>query len=112
MRKIGNLFINILLGFFVLVVVIGALILGFRYISGNANRKFKFPFSDNIEELERTDPDQVTYREIFQIQVDMTRLSGIATGPEDRIFVSGNTSILVMNREGKPVRWMPLRLCK
>jgi hypothetical protein len=107
-RKIGNFFINLLLGFFVFVVVIGALILGFRYMSGSADRKFKFPFQDDVEEMERTDPELVIYREILQIQVDMERLSGITTGPEDRLFVSGDKSILIMTREGRPVRWIDL----
>jgi sugar lactone lactonase YvrE len=107
-QKIRNLFIDILLGFLVLVVMIGALILGFRYILGSTDRKFKFPFQDDVEELERTDPDLVTYKEILQIQIDMEKLSGIAAGPGDRIFVSGDKSVLVMSREGKPVRWINL----
>ncbi len=108
MKKIGTVFVKILPGILVLAVVITGIVSGFRFIRGSGRGKKEDPFNYNIENLKNVDPELITYSEVMQIKPEMETLHGLATGGNDRIYVSGDSAILVLNREGKPVRRIDL----
>lgn len=48
------------------------------------------------------DPGLVQYREAGRIETSFHTLRGVASGPDDRIYVAGDTGIQVFDRNGDP----------
>ena len=103
-----TVFVNILLGILVLTVVTGGIVLGFRFISGSGRGKIGDQFKYDIEEFKKIDPDLITYSEVMQIKLEMEELHGVTAGRDDRIYVSGDSAILIIRKEGKPVHRIDL----
>ena len=48
------------------------------------------------------------YSEVSRVPVPMEQVRGIATDPEDRIYVCGDMSIQIMDKNGRPLSRIPL----
>ncbi|MBA7588791.1 hypothetical protein ES708_30860 [subsurface metagenome] len=103
-----TVFVNILLGILVLTVVIGGIVLAFQFISGSGRGKTGDRFKYDIEDLKKIDPDLITYSEVIQIKLEMEEPHGVAAGRDDRIYVCGDSAILIISKEGKPVHQIDL----
>ena len=61
------------------------------------------PTSD-MDEFEKTDPALVKYRELDPIKTGLPKVRGIAVGPDDRIYVCGDSAIRVLGPAGKDIK--------
>jgi hypothetical protein len=84
------------------VSVAGILYFGYRAIRANSIRNQENPFEYDIESYKKTDADLVHYIEVGRIPIELQTVSGVSVGPDDRVYVSGDNSILIFNRDGTP----------
>lgn len=91
---------KILTGAILAVSLAGVLYFGFRAIRDNAKKEQKNPFAYDIKSFETSGADLVHYSEVGRIPIELPMVSGIAVGADDRIYVSGNDSVLVFNNDG------------
>jgi hypothetical protein len=91
---------RLLTGIIITVSVAGILYFGIQAILENSKKNQENPFEYNIENFKRSDSSLFHYAEVGQIPVELPNVYGIAIRPDDRIYVSGDSSILVFNKEG------------
>ncbi len=82
------------------VSVAGILYFGYQAISENSKRNQENPFEYNIENFKKSGSDLIHYSEVKHIQIDLQNVYGISVGPDDNIYVSGENSVLILNRDG------------
>jgi hypothetical protein len=82
------------------VSVAGILYFGYQAISENSKRNQENPFEYNIENFKKSGSDLIHYSEVKHIQIDLQNIYGISVGPDDSIYVSGDDSVLILNRDG------------
>jgi len=87
-------------GIVIVLSMAGILFFGYKAIHENSLRKQDNPFEYNIERYKESDTDLVQYSEVNQIALDLPSVYGLAVGPEDNIYVSGDETILIFNGEG------------
>ena len=77
-------------------------ILYFGFMAGREGSKgiSKNPFEYDIEDFKKIDPDMIHFSETSRIIVEMDNVYGIAAGPDDGIYVSGDDSVFVFNIDG------------
>jgi hypothetical protein len=86
----------------IIVSVIGILYFGIRAISENSKKEVENPFEYNIESFKKSEKNLIHYTELQQIDLKLESLYAIAVGPEDKIYVSGVDSIVILNKDGSP----------
>ena len=91
---------KILTGTILAISVFGVLYFGFRAIRDNAKNDQQNPYAYDIKSYETSGADLVHYSEVGRIPLDLPTVSGVAIGPDDRIYVSGSDSVLVFNSDG------------
>jgi hypothetical protein len=91
---------KMLIGVILTVSLAGVLYFGYRAIRDNAKNNQPNPFEYDIKSYEASGADLVDYAEVTRFPIDLFELTGIAIGPEDRIYVSGDESVLVLDNEG------------
>ena len=91
---------KLLTGAILAVSLTGVLYFGFRAIRDNAKNEQKNPFAYDIKNFETSGAELVHYSEVGRIPIELPMVSGIAVGPDGRIYVSGNDSVLVFNNDG------------
>lgn len=82
------------------VSVAGILYFGYQAISESSKRNQENPFEYNIENFKKSGAALIHYSEVKHIQIDLQNVYGIAVGPDDNIYVSGENSVLILNRDG------------
>lgn len=82
------------------ISVAGILYFGFQAILENSNKSQENPFEYNIEYFKKSDSSLSHFTEISQISIDLMHVYGIAISLDDKIYVSGDSSVLVFNKEG------------
>ncbi len=82
------------------VSVAGILYFGYQAISESSKRNQENPFEYNIENFKKSGADLIHYSEVKHIQIDLQNVYGISVGPDDNIYVSGENSVLILNRDG------------
>jgi len=87
-------------------ILLGALLLaglgafwGFR----KAGRPGGPPLREDLEELRRIDPRLVIARETGRIPPGVAGPRALAVGPDDRLYVAGETELAVLGNDGKPL---------
>jgi hypothetical protein len=98
-RRGQSNFITIII---IIVSVIGILYFGIRAISENSKKEAANPFEYNIENFKKSEKNFIHYTEVQQINLNLESLYAIAVGPEDKIYVSGGDSIVILNKDGSP----------
>jgi len=84
----------------IVISVTGILYFGYRAIRDNSIRNQGNPFEYDIESFKKSGTDLVHYTEVGRIRIELQNVSGVSVGPDDRIYVSGDNSILIFNRNG------------
>jgi hypothetical protein len=84
----------------IIISVAGILYFGYQAISENANRNQENPFQYDLEEFKKSDPSLDHYSEVGRILIELRNVSGVAIGPEDQIYVSGDDSVLLFDQDG------------
>jgi len=80
--------------------VMGILYFGGRAVYENTRRHQKNPFKYDVDSFKQSGADRISHREIQKIEIDLEQVTAIAIGPDDRLYVSGDSSILVMDKAG------------
>ncbi len=93
---------RLLASIIIIVSVAGILYFGIRAISEDSKKDRKNPFEYNIENFKKSEKSLMHYSEVHQINSGLQRLYAIAIGPDDKIYISGVDSILILNKEGRP----------
>ena len=91
---------QILTGTILAVSLAGILFFGYRAVRDNAKKEQKNPFAYDIQSYEASGAELVHYSEVDRIPITLPMVSGIAVGPDDGIYVSGNDSVLVFDNDG------------
>lgn len=96
-KKKGSLTIAV-----IVISVVGILYFGYMAIRANSLRNQENPFEYDIESYKKSGVDIVHYIEVERIRIELQTVRGVSVGPDDRIYVSGDDSILIFNRDGTP----------
>ncbi len=91
---------RLLTGIIIIVSMAGILYFGIRAISENSKKDGENPFEYNIENFKKSEKNLIHYSEVQQININSPNAYGISVGPEDKIYVSGDDSVLILNRDG------------
>ena len=89
-----------LTGIIIAISVAGILYFGFQAILENSKKNQDNPFEYNIENFKKSDSSLFHYVEVGQIPLDLPNVYGIAVSPDDKIYVSGDSSLLIFAKEG------------
>ena len=92
---------KLLTGAILAVSITGILYFGYRAIRDNMESVRSNPFAYDIKEFEDSGSDLVHYAEAGRIPLDLTEVSGIAVGTDDRIYVCGTDSVQVFDSDGR-----------
>ena len=84
----------------IMISVAGILFFGYRAFQERSMRTQTNPFEYDIERYRETDASLIHYSEIGQIQLELPHVSGLAAGPDDNIYVSGNEAIHIFSTDG------------
>jgi len=82
------------------VSVTGILYFGYKAIRDNSARGQGNPFEYDIEDFKKSGAALVHYTEVGRIRIELKSVFGISVGPDDRIYVSGDNSLLIFNGDG------------
>ena len=84
----------------IVISVAGILYFGYRAIRDNSARNQENPFEYDVERFKKSDADLVHYTEAGRIPLELQNVFGVSIGPDDRIYVSGDESILIFEKDG------------
>ena len=82
------------------ISIAGIVYFGYQAISENSNRNQENPFEYNLENFKKTDASFMHYSEVGRIRIELQNVYGIAIGPDDQIYVSGDDSVLIFDGNG------------
>jgi len=91
---------NILTGFIIIVVAAGLTFLGYRSLSRKQVTQSENPYEYNIDEFLNIPENLVHYSEMAKIDIDLKNLFGLALDSMNRIYVTGDNSVLVLDANG------------
>jgi len=90
------------------VVLVAAVATGIFFVvrmhTGQEGSGLGKEFQYDTSDLRRFDPKLLKYEQVGRIETGFAAVRGIATGPDDRIYVAGDASIRVFDRDGKILR--------
>lgn len=89
-----------MIGTILAVSVAGILYFGYRAVRDNENKDRLNPFAYEIQSYKEGGADLVHYSETGRVPIDLPAVSGVALGPDDRIYVAGGDSVLVFDNDG------------
>jgi hypothetical protein len=84
----------------IVISVAGILYFGYNAIRNNSALNQENPFEYDIERFKKSDAHLVHYTEVRRIPLELKNVFGISIGPDDRIYVSGDNSILIFEKDG------------
>jgi len=93
---------RLLVGIIIIVSVAGILYFGIRAITENSKKDGENPFDYNIEKFKKSEKGLVHYSEVRRLDPGLQRLHAIAVGPDDKVYISGEDSVVILNRDGGP----------
>jgi hypothetical protein len=76
--------------------------------SGEKGNRLPAEFEYSLEEYQKIDPALVKYRQTAEVAVAMKEPRGVAVGLEDKIYVVGDRSLMVMTSQGEAVKSVEL----
>lgn len=91
---------NILTGTILAVSLAGVLYFGYLAIRDSAKNDEENPFAYDLKSFEGSGAELVHYSEVGRIKIELPKVSGIAVGPDDAIYVSGEDAVLVFHPDG------------
>ena len=84
----------------IIISMMGILFFGYKAIRENSLRNQNNPFEYNIDRFKESGASLVEYSEINRIPFELPHVYGLAVGPEDNIYVSGDKTILIFSGDG------------
>lgn len=87
-------------GAIITVGVAGIIIFGYRLLSKSTQVARENPFEFDLEQYQKIDPDLIWYEEVQRIEVAIEKTYGLAAGPADKIYVTGNKILIIFNNNG------------
>ncbi|MCK4764564.1 MAG: NHL repeat-containing protein [Candidatus Aminicenantes bacterium] len=84
----------------IVVSLAGIFYFGGRAILENSKKNGENPFEYNIEYFKKSGAAMLHYDEVKQVKINLPKVYGIAVGPEDRLYVSGDNSVLIFDKKG------------
>lgn len=99
-NKKQNRFLTLII---IIVSAAGILYFGIQAILENSKKSSENPFEYNIESFKKSKKSDTHYSEVLQIKIDLQAVNGISVGPQDKIYVSGDKSVLIFDRNGSIV---------
>jgi DNA-binding beta-propeller fold protein YncE len=91
---------RLITGGIIVLAVIGITYFGFNAFSGTSGTEKPNPYEYNIEYYKQNDPALNHYTELKQIPVNMQKITGIAIGPGEELYVSGDNLYLRLDQDG------------
>ncbi|NOR15493.1 MAG: hypothetical protein GQ544_07300 [Candidatus Aminicenantes bacterium] len=92
---------RLITGLIIFLSVVGILYFGSRAIYENTRRNQENPFEYDIESFKQSGADRISHSEIHRIELDLEHVLAIAIGPNDELYVSGDSSIISLDKEGR-----------
>ena len=93
-----------ILTFLVLIVsVAGVLFFGYREVRDYAKKGGENPFAYDIQDYETSGAELVRYSEVGKIPIPSPVVSGVSLGADDRVYVSGDSSVFVFDKDETPL---------
>ena len=99
--------------FWIAIAVVSALLCGYLgykiakrkpvYPSVIQERSKAADVGDSIDEALKVDPKQIIAKEEGRLSTGFTELRGVAVGPEDRVYVTGDKALVILDSAGKPL---------
>lgn len=83
---------------FILLIVIFVIYIVIIEQKVDYNKSEKNPYELNLDSLNNIDNTKICYNEINEISVNLNYPSGIAIGIDDKIYVTGDSSLLVIDK--------------
>jgi hypothetical protein len=108
MKISSSTVITIFLGLLVCCAVVVVGIVGLRFFSRVPENRAPEPEEITLSSTVRTNPALICYREVKRIRVSMEKLYGIACGADERIYVTGDEQLLIIEKEGEKASWIQL----
>ena len=93
---------RLLVAIIIIVSVAGILFFGIRAITENSKKDGENPFEYNIETFKKSEKNLVHYSEVRRLDPGLQSLHAIAVGPDDKVYISGEDSVVILNRDGSP----------
>lgn len=93
---------RLLTAFIIFLAVGGIVYFGTRAILENSKTEGENPFEYNIENFKKSGKELIHYSEVQQLRPGLQHLHAAAVGPDDKVYVSGADSIVILNRDGSP----------
>ncbi len=87
-------------GAIIIISMMGILFFGYKAIYENSRRNQDNPFEYNIERYKKSDASLVHFSEVDRIPLELPHVYGLAVGPDDNIYVSGDEAIHIFSRDG------------
>ncbi len=87
----------------IIVFVATIVFLGIRMLSQSTGPEQSNPYEYNLDEFKETEQELVGYTEIRKIKIELQNLYGLAVGVGDRIYVSGDKKVLILDRQGRQI---------
>jgi hypothetical protein len=87
-------------GVIIVLAIVGLSYFGFNAFSGGSESEKSNPYEYNIEYFKQNDPQLNHYVEIKKIPINLQKLTGIAIGPEGKLFVAGDNLYLILDQDG------------
>jgi len=84
----------------IIVSAAGIIYFGYRAVSENREKNRENPFAYNIEGFKKSEKSLEHYTEIKQVKINLEKVYGLAVGPSGHLYVSGDQSVLVLNKTG------------
>jgi hypothetical protein len=91
---------RLIIGVVISISVAGILYFGYQAISENSYRNQENPFEYDLENFKKSDASLNHYSEVGRIRTELQNVYGVAIGPDDQIYVSGDDSVLVFDENG------------
>jgi len=85
----------------IFVSLAGIIYFGLRAVSDGSRSSGENPFAYDIDQFVQSGADQVLYSEVQTIRLPLTHVYAIALASDDRLYVSGVDSILILSRAGQ-----------
>lgn len=87
-------------GAIIIISTVGILFFGYKAIRENSLRNTKNPFEYNIKRYTESESGLLHFSEVSRIPLDLPHIYGLAVGPEDNIYVSGENAITIFSANG------------
>jgi hypothetical protein len=85
----------------IIVSLAGIIYFGLRAVSDGSRSSRENPFAYDIDQFVRSGADRVLYSEVQTIPLPLPQVYAIALASDDRLYVSGVDSILILSRTGQ-----------